>query len=415
MNGSPTRRCLVALAGALALATPAAAQLAPPYPRLLADSIDAPRLATLEARTAQAEALAAQARARPNPTISGYIENIGGTSPYGGLGRAETTLQYNHPIELGGKRASRIAAGIAGVDAARARAYAGRVAYAHDLARAYAAVEVADRRIALAEDEVSEATADVKVASAMVAAGKEARVRQMRAESEVAALTADLAVARAQRQTALAALSVLAGREMPFTGLAGSLLERLPAQPPSGPVDPQPPGVALAIAEQKAAAARVVAERRRALPDLQAQIGIRRLEADKATALVAGVQLPLNLFDRNRGNIAAAEAERTAADIELRAQELEARTMTTALAAQVAAADRRAAAAQHAVDIAVETYRLTRVAYEAGKVPLSEVLIARHDMGVARGVALDAAATRLDTRAALARLHGQTLTGEPVQ
>ncbi|KQM98775.1 TolC family protein [Sphingomonas sp. Leaf25] len=413
MSVSPCWRRVLALAAVLAAAPPAAAQLAPPFPQLLAERGTAPRIAALDARTQAAQGLADQARARPNPTISGYVENIGGSDPYGGFARAETTIQLNHVLELGGKRAARIAAGIAGVDAARARAHAGRVAYAHDLARAYAMAEIAGRRIDLAEEEVAEATTDLKVARAMVAAGKEARLRELRADSEVAALTADLAVTRAAYQTALAQLAVLAGTETPYTGLSASLLDTLPPVVPVGP--PASPEMRVALAERDAATARIAAERKRALPDVSAQIGIRRLEADRATALVAGISLPLTLFDRNRGNIAAAEAERTAAEIELNAQRQAARTMAAAAATQVAAADQRAAAAVRSVATATETYRLTRIAYESGKAPLSEVLIARHDLGVVRGTALDAAAARIDARAALARLHGQALTGAIVE
>ncbi len=413
MSVSLRCRRLVALAATFAAAPPAAAQLAPPFPQLLAAGDAAPRIAALDARTRAAEGLAEQARARPNPSISGYVENIGGSDPYGGVARAETTIQYNHVLELGGKRASRIAAGTAGVDAARARAHAGRVGYAHDLARAYAMAEIAGRRIALAEEEVAEATTDLKVARAMVAAGKEARLRELRADSEVAALTADLAVTRAAYATALAQLAVLTGADTPYAGLSASLLDTLPPMAPVGPV--APPEVRVALAERDAAAARSTAERRRALPDLSLQFGVRRLEADRATALVAGVSLPLNLFDRNRGNIAAAEAERTAAEIDLRAQEQAARTMAAAAAQQVAAADSRAAAALRSVGTAAETYRLTRIAYESGKAPLSEVLIARHDLGLARGTALDAAAARIDARAALARLQGRALTGDLVE
>src|SRR3546814_3977226 len=51
-------------------------------------------------------------------------------------------------FELGGKRSARIAAGEAGVVAARARGREALLTYAYDLARAYAAAEIADRRLA---------------------------------------------------------------------------------------------------------------------------------------------------------------------------------------------------------------------------------------------------------------------------
>ncbi len=266
------------------------------------------------------------------------------------------------------------------------------------------------------EGRVEEATAVLSVARALVSAGKEARLRQLQAETEVDAMQAMLEQAKAESVAALAHLSALAGSETSWTALSESLLDRLDARPRTGPLDPmQEAGYRAAEARREAAAQRVVVERTRAVPDLNAQIGVRRLEADNATALVAGVSLPLHVFDRNRGNIAAAQAELRAAEARAAAARLEAQEQARAAQGLVDAADRRAAAAKRTMATAEETYRLARLAYEAGKSPLIELLNARHGLGAARGVVLDAAAARLEARATLARLSGTTITGEPVQ
>jgi cobalt-zinc-cadmium efflux system outer membrane protein len=416
------RRC--ALLGGLAtmlLASAAWGQTAPdgkapPFAQLLRETADSPRLVALAADVDRAEGLARQAGARPNPTLGLYGENFAGSSPYRGFGRTETTLQLNQPIELGGKRAARIAAGRAGVAAAQARGVEARLIYAHDLARAYAAAEIAERRIGLAEDEVEEATADLRVARALVTAGKEARLRQLQAETELNTLQSELETARANRAASLIRLAALAGIATPFTGLSESLLDRLSSHPPSGPPDPMNNiAVRAAEADREAASRRVVAQRKAALPDVTAQFGVRRLEADRATALVAGVSLPLTLFDRNSGNIDAAQAEARGAEARAAAVRIEAQADAHAARILVAAADTRVTAAARTMTTATETYRLARIAYEAGKSPLIELLAARHGLGVARGVMLDAAAARLDAYAGLARTQGLTLTGEPVQ
>jgi cobalt-zinc-cadmium efflux system outer membrane protein len=419
MNGYLCRRRMRALAGplaALALAGMAWAEPAPPFAQLLRRTADAPRNAVARSEVERTRGLADQARARPNPNVSVYSENIGGSSPYGGFGRAETTLQFNQPIELGGKRAARIAAGEAGVSAAEARGAAERIDYAADLARAYAAADIAGRRIRLAEEEVEEATADLGVAKALVGAGKEAQLRALRAESDLNANAAELEAAKAGQTVALARLAALAGIETSFSGLSESLLDRLDARPPSGPIDPlQNASLLAAQAEREAAARRVTAERKRATPDITAQIGVRRLDYDNATAVVAGVTIPLNLFDRNRGNIAAAQAELRGAEARAAAARLDAQASTDATLALVEAADTRAAAAMRTKATAEEAYRLARIAYEAGKSPLIELLDARHGLGAARSAALDAAAARLDARITLARLQGLAITGDPVQ
>ncbi|MGN5376319.1 TolC family protein [Sphingomonas hankookensis] len=375
-----------------------------------------PRVTVLEADVARARGLAEQARARPNPSINVYAENFAGDLDRNARNQQQTTFQIDQPIELGGKRSARIAAGEAGIVAAQARNRDGRLVYATELARAYAGAEIADRRIAIAEDEVEEATDDLKVARALVGAGKEARLRQVQAETELNTLQADLENARALKTAALARLSALAGITTPFTGLSESLLDRLDAKPAFGPIDPmQATMVRVAEAERDAAARAVTVQQRLAIPNVTAQLGVRQLRVASGPAVVAGISVPLPLFDRNRGNISAARAELQGAEARAAAARLEAEAGTRAGLALVEAADARAAAAQRTLATAQEGYRLARVAYEAGKSPLIELLAARHNLGVARGVILDAAAARLDARANLARLQGLTITGEAVQ
>jgi cobalt-zinc-cadmium efflux system outer membrane protein len=343
-------------------------------------------------------------------------ENMGGQRPYNGFGRSENTLQFNQPIELGGKRSARIAAGRAGVDAALARTRDGRLAYAYDLAMAYGAAEIAERRIGLAEDEVEEAEADLRATTALVEAGKEARLRSLQAETEVNSLRAELDTAKAQKVGAYARLAALAGVASNFTSLSEPLLARFEPRSGYGPIDPMQTAPYLAArAEQEAAEKRLRVARKQAIPDVTVSLGVRRLEVDRANAFLGSLSIPLPLFDRNHGNIDAAEADARSAEAQSRAAILNVEAETRAAMALNEAADARVTASDRTLKTAEETYRLARIAYEAGKSPLLELLTARHGLGVARGVVLDAAAARLEARARLARLQGTTITGEPVQ
>jgi cobalt-zinc-cadmium efflux system outer membrane protein len=413
------RRFVPALLLAASLASvptqSARAQVAPPFEELLRQTADAPRQVMLDADVDRARALADQARARPNPTVSLTAENIVGQSPYSGLNRAETTLQVNQPIELGGKRSARMAAGQAALAAASARANDSRVFYAYELARAYAAAEIAHRKIALAEDELEEANEDLRVARALVAAGKEARLRSLRAESEANALRAEMDAAEAAFITALARLSALAGVDQPFTSLGEPLLGRVSTAQTLPVLPNQTSGVLAAEAEREAAAAKVVVERKRTTPDITASLGVRRFQQENAQAVVAGISVPLHIFDRNRGNIAAAQAELRAAQAREAAARLEAQTGLRSAERQLSAANGRVAAAERSLRSAQEGYRLARIAYEAGKSPLMELIAARRSIGQARAVVLEAQAAQFDAQATFARLQGRTVTGDPVQ
>mgnify|MGYP003635702748 FL=1 len=399
-----------------ALCAPAQAQVAPPFATLLRQTADAPRRIESEAEVRRYEGLARQARARPNPTIGVLTENVAGSSPYRGVDRAETTLQYSQPLEIGGKRSARIAAGEAGVAASRARDRDAKIRYAYDLARAYAAADVADQRIMLAEGEVEQAQNILRAARVLVDAGKEARLRALQAEAALNAVTADLEGAKADRIAAYARLSALAGVEETFTGLSESLLVVPVAATAYGPVDPMTSSSFLAAqAEREAAERRLTAEQKRAIPDVTAIIGVRRLDYENATALTAGVSIPLNIFDRNRGNIAASQAEAQAAAARLAMARNDAIAEARAAGAQIAAAQSRVAAAEASQRTAEETYRLARIAYEAGKSPLVELLNARQGLGAARGIVLDAKVASFEARAQLARLQGRTLSGGEIQ
>ncbi len=350
VSGMMVATCVVALsvgAHAQTETAPTQAQVAPPYATLLRQAGDAPRLAVSEAEIRRAEGLSEQARARPNPSISVMTENVAGSSPYSGFDRAETTVQYSQPIELGGKRSARIAAGRAGVALSRARDRDARVAFAYDLARAYAAAEIADRRISLAEDEVEEAQSDLHAAQALVGAGKEARLRALQAQSALNEESAALELARANRISAYARLSALVGTERPYASLSESLLDGGP-NAPVGPVDPQSTSTFIvAQAERETASRRFEVERRRATPDITASVGVRRLDYENSTAVVGGISIPLHIFDRNRGNIAASRAEIDAAEARLAVARNEARAEAQAAVAELAASDARVRHPRH--------------------------------------------------------------------
>jgi cobalt-zinc-cadmium efflux system outer membrane protein len=414
---SGRRRSLapIGMLAATMLAGPALAEPAPPFAQLLRQAQQSPQVEALQSDVERAQGLAVQARARPNPTVSLYGENFAGSALTTALAARRRRFRSISRSNWAAKgRADRGGAG--GVTAAQLRSQEGRLTYAFDLARAYASVEIADKRIELAEDEVEEATADLMLARALVASGKEARLRSLQAETELNTLQADLVVTQANRKAALLRLSALAGVETPFTALGESLLERQSSRPATGPIDPmQTAMVRVAEAEGDAARRRVTLQRKAAIPDVTMQFGVRRLEQERSNALVAGISVPLHLFDRNRGNIAAAQAEERGAQARLADARLEARAEVEAGQALLEAAEARAQATARTLATAEETYRLARIAYEAGKSPLIELLAARHGLGVARGVRLDASAASLDARANLARLQGLTITGEPVQ
>ncbi len=411
---SSFHRWTVAACAVASLAAPAAAVPAPPFGVLLREAqIRAPRLAQSQAEIDRAVGLARQGAARPNPVAEVVVENFAGSQPYGRFGRAETTASIGLPLELGGKRPARIAAGQAGVEAARARVAVAGVDFGFALADAYARAEAAAARLSVAEEVVKLAQDDLRVASILVRNGKEADLRAVQARSGAEAARAGRDAARAEQATALAQLSALAGASEPYTSVPPSLLPHADRAEPLPQPDPlASPAYRAALAERLAASQRVRVERTRRIPDVTASLGVRRLAGEDATALVGSFSVPLPLFDRNRGNIDAASAELGGAEAAVAVARLDAEAGVRSGLARFEAAFSRIRAARDGEASAAEAYRLSRLGYEGGKLPLLEVSIARRALADARAASIDARLERLSAEAEVARLAGTTPFGD---
>lgn len=405
-NRWPLRAALASVACG-ALLSAAQAQTAPPLETLLREA-SAPRLIVGEAETRAAEGRALQARARPNPTLDLLVENVGGDGPYRDFQSAETTLSVGQTLELGGKRGARVAAARAELDTARSRADQNRVAFARDLSVAYATAEAAGERLVLTKDSVELAQADARAARLLVDNGKEAELRALQAQAAVSAAQAEQSRAEAEAGAALARLSALIGGEQSYVAVTPGVLDR----GWTGSVaSAQPPAVVVAQAEQTAATRKLDLERRRAAPDVTVSFGVRRLAGDDATAAVAGVSLPLPLFDRNRGAVKAAQAEADAARARLQIAQADATADRRGAEGEARAAERSTAAAREGEAAAREAYRLAKLGYEAGKLPLLELLSARRDLVAARQRHIEARLARAKASADLAQANGQIAFG----
>ena len=401
---------LLACTAALAAGAGAAAEPAPPFPELLRQALaGAPAVVESAAGVREAEGLARQAAARPNPTAGLEVENFGAR----GLDLTETTLSASQTLEIGGKRRARIAVGQAEVETAEARLGLARSQLAYDLALAYAEAEAAARRASLAREGLDQAREDARIAEALVEAGREAEVRALQARSAVAAAKAGLDAAEAERDAALAKLTALAGAAQPYTGVGAGLLAYADRPAPVAEADPrQSPAYLAALQARRAAERRVDVEKRQAVPDPTLSFGVRRLGESRGTALVAGVSIPIPVFDRNQGAVAAARAALRGAEARLDAARLDAEAEIRTAAARIDAAGSRLAAATEAERTAQEAYRLARLGYEGGKLPLIELIGARRALTEARARTLDARLGRIGAEAALARVQGRLPFGD---
>jgi cobalt-zinc-cadmium efflux system outer membrane protein len=397
----------LAMLGSFA-STTAAAEALPPFPELLRQSEKlSPRLIENEANLQAAQGLARQSAALPNPTISYQSENFGGSNNFSRMSPVQNTISLSETLEIGGKRRARIAAEAANVQAAEAGFEGARADFARDLATAYASCEVAGLRVQLLQEELTRASEDERAARLLVEAGRESDLRAIQAHAAVANTDADLESARADLTEALIRVGMLAGTSQPYSDVRPLLLRSadtlvLPAEE----LPSQTPVLRAAEAQRDAAARRVEMERKRPISDVIVSVGTRRLPGLDATALVAGVAVPLPIFDRNRGAIAAQLSQLHAADARLDAVRLELQGNWRAAFAQARAAALRLKASNESEAAAREAYRLGRIGYDAGRTPLIELLGIRRTLSEAQLRSAEARFARVRAQITLSHLAG---------
>jgi cobalt-zinc-cadmium efflux system outer membrane protein len=158
-----------------AFASAASGETAPAFEDLLAQAAtNAPRLVEGQAGLDIAKGQARQGAAWSNPVLGYEIENFGNVAS-GPLSEQQTTWTLTQPIELGGERWARAAAGRADVRAAEALRIQSRADFGFDLAMAYAVAETSQRRVALLEDDLQRANENARAARAFVTAGRSER------------------------------------------------------------------------------------------------------------------------------------------------------------------------------------------------------------------------------------------------
>lgn len=401
---------LSAAAFAATLSPHAWADPAPAYSELLIHLRQTPAAAEATALSDAAEARVRQARVRPNPVAALDLENAFGTGPFSGIDNAETTLSISQDLELWGRRGARVSVAEAEAVAVALRSRLAVVDAAGRLALTYAEAEAASRSADLAREALDLSLADARAALRLVEEGREPLLRGVQAESEAAAARAVLDERQAERDAAFARLASVAQLPTPVTSIAPELLDQAPT---TSLVADDPLTVQVADAERQAAERRIAVERIRARPDVTASVGVRRYEAEDATALTVGFSLPLPLFDTNRGAVDAVRAEFRAADARLAGARQDAVADRLAAQARLRASASRVGAADAGVTAAEEAYRLSRLGFDAGRISQLELRVGRAALVAARQSALDARLARVRAEIDLARLEGRAPFGEP--
>lgn len=283
----------------------------------------APLLKAREEGLRAADGAYRQAGARPNPELLIEVENFGGSGAFDDVDSAEFSYSLAQQVERRGKRRARRA--VAGAD----REIAGfnvertRLDVIFSAQSAFVEALAADAVLDLARARAESAAETSRAAARRVAAARDAKGAGDSASAAAAAANAAHARAGRERDLAYRQLALIAGLDAPAIRLAAPWFRSPPS--PGGATGARPadsPDLAVLKSAEDRAEAAVLHERAAARPDPTISLGLRNLRETRDTAAILSVSMPLAFFNRNKGAIARAEAERRQAAFEREAGEL---------------------------------------------------------------------------------------------
>ena len=377
-----------------------------------------PELASFSWEVRAREGHALQAGLLPNPEIEAEVEEFAGSGALSGFGGSETTLLVSQRIETAGKRPKRRRAAEIDIEVAGWEYEAARLSVFARVWKAFAGVLAAQDRIAVSEELVGVAEASLEAVRRLVSAGATPAVERTRASVEVATARVELAAARHRLETARAELAATwGGLAADFTRAEGDLGQVAPVPPLDtvrGWLERNPE---LAWWDREIARREAVVELEDAqrFPDVTVAAGLKYLAELNDTALVAGVSVPIPVFDRNQG-------ARVAARSDLHRARHDRQAAQARLAAELEAAYQELAARHHEASelgkrilpTAQEAYEGVRRGYVQGLFRNVDVLDAQRRLFELRLRELEALRAHHGAKAEVERLTGTPLPSHPV-
>lgn len=284
-----------------------------------------PELRLLGSQRALLDAEMDRAMLRPPLVAGAGIENAFGSGEAGAFKRAEITLSLASVLERGGKLDARKVLAQSRIDALAIDREARRLDLLAEVARRYLAIVGAQRQQVVADLDIGQRQRTVAGARQRLQAG---------ASPESAVLTAQAALARAELDRARASQRLLAARQhlAALWGERDPKFEIVAGDPLALPqirnfdaladlLDTNPELVRF-VGERRIREARVQLARSQATPDIDWQVGVRRLQEIDDFGLIGSVSMPLGASRRAGPDIRAAEAELTLVEIEREVKEL---------------------------------------------------------------------------------------------
>jgi len=340
-----------------------------------------------------AEALTLQAGLPPNPEIEIEIDEYDHEGR--GFDSSVTAIVFGQVLELGGKRKWRRRVAEAEGELAGWEYESKRLDVLTETTESFVDVLAAQKRVDLAAT-----TADLAGKTSMavverVEAGKEPPLQAAKANAELE--MALLTFLEAEEELAAARSKLAAGwgsERAVFEKAEGDLDHVFPALPDFESLRtrlPRNPDLARWDTELKLRKAALASEKAGRIPDLEASAGILSFREDGTDAFTFGLGVPLPLFDRNQGNIAAAGHELAKARSERKAEQASLLKQLVEEYASLKVSHRKTTVLkEQVVPARLKAFEAAHIGYEQGKFEFLEVLDAQRSLFEAKQELIDA-------------------------
>ncbi len=388
-----------------------AAAAAPPL--TLREAVDLaqqrnPDLQTFSFDLRAQDARTRQAGLRPAPTLAVDLENVAGSGALRGVEGVEATFSLAQVIELGGKRAARIAAAQFEREGISLEQQAAQLDVLAEVARRFIHVAADQEQIALTRTATELARQTLAAVEQRVNAAKSPDAELHRARITLARALVEQEHAEHELLTSRRKLVAMWGEADPQFGAVTADLYAMPV----------PATFAVLVARLQAnpdflrfatearlrdAEIRVAQSRRRS--DVQLSGGIRRLEGVDEQAFVVGFSMPLFAGRQAAPAIAEAEARRGRTDAQRQAAAIRAQAQLFELHQELKHAITETALLRDQVLPEMEqALRTTRHAYERGRYGYLEWVEAQREFIAIRRSLIEAAANAHNYRTEIERL-----------
>jgi cobalt-zinc-cadmium efflux system outer membrane protein len=285
-----------------------------------------------------------------------------------------------------------------------------------EVTRRFVNVVFAQQKVTLAQRATTLTEQTLVTITARVQAARSQQAEQSRANIAVTRARIEQQQAEGNLQSARRALAALwAGRAASFTTATADLFALPPVQSIDALIErlQSNPDFLRFATEARLRDAELRLARAQAKPDLNVSFGVRRFEETSDGALVAGISMPIPLFNRNQGAIREAEVRREQLRVQSEAALIRAEATLFGLYQELTSARGRVETLRGtAIQQAQAALDQTQTGYERGRFSYLELESAQQELLGLEGAALDAAANYHQQLVEIERLIAEPLVTE---